>query len=571
MGKFIDLTGKNFNDWKVIDYAGKGYWNCECSCGEIRKVLGKTLRSGASKSCGHNTNNLKDMTGMVINEWRVIDYAGDGKWNCECSCGNKSTVHGYDLRNNKSIDCGHGRKKSIAIRNSKGRIKLEGKTINEWEVLEYIGDNHYKCKCSCGKIKDVASRDLTAGISKSCGHNNGKQNIIDITGMHFGELEVVRYLGYRRWECKCSCGKITEVLAGNLKNGSVKSCGCKQYSRIDKEEFIDVINKFIRENGEKPYIKDLSVILNRHPGNINRYINNYNLRHYINAEFRSRAERDIFNMFGIDGIINDRQVLNGMELDIYYPDLNMAIEFNGDYWHSKEYKDKYYHQMKTIECAKKKIQLIHIFEHEWEDIIKREKIIKLIERKILNNTKIIHARNTEIVYVDTDEVKEFLNENHIQNYSPSSINIGCRYDGELVGVMTFGKPRFNKNYQYELIRLAWKSGIAVNGGAERMFKRFIRDNSPKSIITYCDISKFTGNVYSRLGFKADKNCITKPNYVWVKPLGNIVLKRYQTMKHKLIEDGLGNENQTEDEIMENLGFLKIYDSGNLRLSWHNKQ
>ena len=104
-----------------------------------------------------------------------------------------------------------------------------------------------------------------------------------------------------------------------------------------------------------------------------------------------------------------------------------------------------------------------------------------------------------------------------------------------------------------------------------MFKRFIRDNSPKSIITYCDISKFTGNVYSRLGFKADKDCITEPNYVWVKPLGNIVLKRYQTMKHKLIEDGLGNENQTEDEIMENLGFLKIYDSGNLRLSWHNKQ
>ena len=56
--------------------------------------------------------------------------------------------------------------------------------------------------------------------------------------------------------------------------------------------------------------------------------------------------------------------------------------------------------------------------------------------------------------------------------------------------------------------------------------------------------------------------------MWVDKDKNLVLTRYQTQKHKLIEHGLGKEDQTEDEIMGELGFYKIYDSGNLRLAWY---
>ena len=86
-----------------------------------------------------------------------------------------------------------------------------------------------------------------------------------------------------------------------------------------------------------------------------------------------------------------------------------------------------------------------------------------------------------------------------------------------------------------------------------------------SIITYSDITKFTGNTYPKLGFKVE--CILDPNYVWVNPNNFEVFTRYQTMKHKLVESGLGDESQTEDSIMEGLGFLKVYDCGNLKLSW----
>lgn len=54
------------------------------------------------------------------------------------------------------------------------------------------------------------------------------------------------------------------------------------------------------------------------------------------------------------------------ELDIFLPELSIAFEFNGAYWHSNLNKNKYYHQNKTKLCYEKGIQLIHIYEYEWD-------------------------------------------------------------------------------------------------------------------------------------------------------------------------------------------------------------
>jgi G:T-mismatch repair DNA endonuclease (very short patch repair protein) len=61
----------------------------------------------------------------------------------------------------------------------------------------------------------------------------------------------------------------------------------------------------------------------------------------------------ILSLYNKEIIRNDRTVLNGKELDIYLPDYNLAIEFNGLYWHSEDYVGKNYHLNKTIECEKK--------------------------------------------------------------------------------------------------------------------------------------------------------------------------------------------------------------------------
>lgn len=57
MGELIDLTGKRFGRWAVIEHAGKtvhgeNTWLCKCDCGTIKTVSGIDLRKGTSKSCG---------------------------------------------------------------------------------------------------------------------------------------------------------------------------------------------------------------------------------------------------------------------------------------------------------------------------------------------------------------------------------------------------------------------------------------------------------------------------------------------------------------------------------------
>ena len=71
------------------------------------------------------------------------------------------------------------------------------------------------------------------------------------------------------------------------------------------------------------------------------------------------------------------------ELDIYLPDLNLAFDFNGIYWHSSKFKDPYYHQRKMLKCYDAGVQLIHIYENYWDkekDIIKNQ-IIDVIKDK----------------------------------------------------------------------------------------------------------------------------------------------------------------------------------------------
>lgn len=139
--------------------------------------------------------------------------------------------------------------------------------------------------------------------------------------------------------------------------------------------------------------------------------------------------------------------------------------------------------------------------------------------------------------------------------------------------MTFGASRFNNQYQYELIRYCNKPEIRVIGGAEKLFKRFIKDHNPEQIISYCSMSKFNGGVYSRLGFDRADRFITEPNYVWVPynfSNDKTVLTRYQTQIKKLKDQGLEVYGHTEDEIMQNRGYFKIYDSGNMRFVWTRK-
>ena len=276
---------------------------------------------------------------------------------------------------------------------------------------------------------------------------------------------------------------------------------------------------------------------------------------YFENNYRSNAEIYLFNWIPCENkISNDRNILNPLELDIVLPDYKLAIEYNGLYWHSELFHDTMYHLNKTLECNNKGIQLFHIFESDDIDIWK-----SMISNKLGLNTN-VYARKCTVKEITNSDAKSFCAQNHLQGACNAKINLGLFYNDELLEVMTFGKPRYNKHYEYELLRLCTKKYYSVIGGASKLWKCFCQKYSPKSVISYANRRFSNGNIYETLGF--DRVNETKPNYWYVK--GDIILSRVQCQKHKLksfLETF--DENSSEVDNMLNNGYARIFDCGNL--------
>lgn len=506
MSDRVKLEGLRFGSWEVLEYVGDGKYKCRCDCGREYEVINKNLKRGTSTKCKecYRESTRANIIGKKFGKWEVIEYVGGKKHRCRCECGREYEVFTQTLVEKSSKQCIH-----CAGLKGAHREELEGSTLGNWEVLEYIGGNKYKCKCKCGNIENIFTYNLKIGHSTQCKECADTQ-FKDLKDQRFEKWVVLEYITNGYWRCKCDCGNISDVHGNALRTGKSKQC-------------IKCATKSLE----------------------------------------SAAELELFNRY-TDCERNNRSILNGKEIDIYCEKLKIGIEFNGTYWHSTFYKDKMYHQEKTLSCIKKGIQLIHIFEYEWEDAIKKDKLIRFLDSKLkLTDKEKLYARNTVVKKVATPDKKEFLNKYHFQGDARSSVNIGLYKENKLMAVMTFGKPRFDNTYEWELIRYAVDDSTLIIGGAEKLFSYFNNVYKPTSIISYCNISKFTGNVYKKLKFQYIG--ITEPNYVWVKQ--KIVLSRYQTQKFKLVSNGIGNYEQTEDDIMYNMGYMKVYDSGNAKFAW----
>ena len=257
---------------------------------------------------------------------------------------------------------------------------------------------------------------------------------------------------------------------------------------------------------------------------------------------------------------------NSRHYDIYLPDQDILIEINPTYTHStlgnhfngfKKLdieKIRWMHYYRTKDIDKR---VIHVW--DWDDW---NKIIDLVKPKIK-----YYARNFNVEKVTEQDAKAFLIQNHIQgNCRRKEINLGLyNKDNQLMQLMVFGKPRYNKNYQWELLRLCSRSDCMIVGGAEKLFKHFIQFYKPESIISYCDISKFTGDVYERLGFKLKKQ--TSPSKHWSKNSEHITdnLLRQRGFD-QLFKTNYGKGTDNEKLMIQN-GWRPIYDCGQYTYLW----
>jgi hypothetical protein len=269
--------------------------------------------------------------------------------------------------------------------------------------------------------------------------------------------------------------------------------------------------------------------------------------------------KEFLKSLNISFIENTRKIISPLELDIFIPSHNMAIEYNGLYWHSEIHKPSNYHLNKTELCEKQNVKLIHIFEDEWlfkQDIVKSrlKNLLGLTENRI-------YARKCVIKEVNIKKYKTFLDDNHIQGSVNSSIRVGLYYNDELVSLMTFGKGRIalggNSN-QYELLRFCNKLNTNVIGGADKLLKYFIKTYQPKEIISYADRRWSQGNLYEKLNFINTHT--SAPNYWYI--FGRKRKYRFGFRKSILVKEGF-DINKTEHEIMLERNIYRIYDCGTI--------
>jgi hypothetical protein len=283
----------------------------------------------------------------------------------------------------------------------------------------------------------------------------------------------------------------------------------------------------------------------------------------------SKGEEELLHFIkeNYTGIIEqgNKKLLSGLEIDILLPELNIAIEFNGSYYHSDIFRDKNYHLKKTKECEKLGIYLIHIWDVDWR--LHKEKIQSIILNKLRNTPNKIYARKCEIKEIDRKTSTKFLYENHLQNSCISNYNIGLFYKKELISVITFGKLRKNLKQkhienEFELLRFCNKLNTNVVGGASKLFKYFITNYQPNKIITYANKDWSIGNLYEMLGFNKLKD--TTPGYFYVKSM--IKYNRFNFRKDILVKNG-EDPNLTEYEIMTKNGYYRVWNTGNLKYEY----
>lgn len=280
----------------------------------------------------------------------------------------------------------------------------------------------------------------------------------------------------------------------------------------------------------------------------------------------SSFETEVFNFVQslYDGeVVRNARVLSNKEIDVFLPSLQIGIECHGVYWHTEiaGKRHRSYHLSKLQVAKSLGIRLIQIFETEW---FQKQEIVKNQIRKLFTCNK-VYGRKCTVQQVPLDEERKFLEEHHLQGYVKSLCCYGLYLDGMLLQLLSFGPPRYNKGFQWEILRSVVYGNVTVVGGSNRLFARFVKEHKPESVITYSDKRWFTGHSYTRLGFSFLHS--SKPNFFYL--VGNSLESRIKYQKHKLPK--LLKEFDSELSAwqnMQNNGYDRVWDCGNDVWGWH---
>lgn len=345
--------------------------------------------------------------------------------------------------------------------------------------------------------------------------------------------------------------------------------------RTTRLRYLNAIKNYIKEHQTLPSKSNLAHVLDIAPITVSLYINTYQLNHLVSPTSQSNRIKSVIqllNHLAIRYELNNRTLLkNKQEIDIWLPDYNLGIDVNPVSTHTIDdpkwgFTSKTHHQDKSLQARKVGIALLHLYDDDFEDSRKWAVLTEQLSSLTKPKSK-IGARSCTIKEIDKQTAQDFLNCYHFQGADQSSrIKLGMYHGDKLIGVFTCGKSRYT-THDWELYRYCVNPHYIVHGVFAR-FMRYFTDHYAKSgenLISYMDLNKrmTVSNIYEREHF--DYNGITSPNYIWVQRNTFEYLRRYETTKKHLIEQGY-DASKTEREIMRERGFYRVYDAGSLRYS-----
>lgn len=253
----------------------------------------------------------------------------------------------------------------------------------------------------------------------------------------------------------------------------------------------------------------------------------------------------------------------------------ILIELNPTYTHNSTYGPKFKNSIwapKVPDYHYNKLKLARdnwyrcVMVRDWDDLTK---IPYLLEE----NKQQLYARKCEVKQITREECHDFFESYHLQGdtvKNKNNIYIWLYYNDELVECMSFWLPRYNKNYEREILRLCTHKDYRVVWWADKIFKHFLKLTNANSVISYCDMSKFDWKVYEQLGFKLLK--WNKPSKHWYNE------KEIESRKHitdnflrqrwydQIFSESYG-KGTNNDELMKQRGYVEIYDCGQATFIW----
>lgn len=280
--------------------------------------------------------------------------------------------------------------------------------------------------------------------------------------------------------------------------------------------------------------------------------------------FISKGEQEIIDFIKELGFTPIKYIVGThdtrFEIDCYIPELKIGVEYNGIYYHSKNgrnHKPNDYHYKKQLEAKALGIDLIQIWEDQWNN--KKDLVKSILKTRLNKNSNVMYARKCIIKELDNDTYNTFCNNNHIQGTRQAKIRLGLYYNDELVQVSSFNKPRNkgrsstqNTLYDYEFVRGCSIPNTNIIGGVSKLLSYFIKKYNPSTILSYVDWNLFNGNSYIKSGFKFIG--YTGPDlFFCTSNLQRINRNPYKNKEHK--------------ELVQKNLLYECHGVGNLKMLW----